>query len=271
MEKLIILGTGNANATKCYNTCFAIETGCSRGEEYFLVDAGGGNGILVQLERAGIPLERIHHIFLSHEHTDHLLGMVWMVRMIAARIRQGAYEGNLHLYCHSDLVEPFLTIVRLTVQGKFVKLIGERILIHPLEDGQEEQILDYRVRFFDILSTKAKQYGFTMELKSGRRFTFVGDEPYREHERAYAAGADWLLHEAFCLYAERERFKPYEKHHTTVRDACQLAEELGAKNLILYHTEDQSLDRRKELYTAEGKPWFSGNLYVPEDLETFQL
>lgn len=271
MEKLIILGTGNANAIKCYNTCFAIRTECSRTEEYFLVDAGGGNGILVQLEKAEIPLEQIHHIFLSHEHTDHLLGMVWMVRMIAARIRQGSYEGNLHLYCHSDLVEPFLTIVRLTVQGKFVKLIGDRILIHPLEDRQEEQILDYRVRFFDIQSTKAKQYGFTMELKSGRRFTFVGDEPYREHEREYAAGADWLLHEAFCLYEERERFKPYEKHHTTVRDACQIGEELQVKNLILYHTEDKNLARRKELYTAEGKPWFSGNLYVPEDLETFEL
>ena len=51
MEKLIILGTGNANATKCYNTCLALQN--ERG--YFLVDAGGGNGILVQLEKAGIP------------------------------------------------------------------------------------------------------------------------------------------------------------------------------------------------------------------------
>ena len=41
MEKakteLIILGTGNAMAVECYNTCFAIR----RGEEYFLTDAGG--------------------------------------------------------------------------------------------------------------------------------------------------------------------------------------------------------------------------------------
>ena len=39
-ETLIILGTGNATVTKCFNTCFAIQTG----EEYFLVDSGGGNG-----------------------------------------------------------------------------------------------------------------------------------------------------------------------------------------------------------------------------------
>lgn len=53
-ERLIILGTGNAAVTRCYNTCFAIE----KGEDYFLVDAGGGNGILTQLERANISRPR---------------------------------------------------------------------------------------------------------------------------------------------------------------------------------------------------------------------
>ena len=42
MERLIVLGTGNAQAIHCYNTCYAMQ----KGEEYFLVDAGGGNGIL---------------------------------------------------------------------------------------------------------------------------------------------------------------------------------------------------------------------------------
>ncbi len=242
MEKLVILGTGNANATKCYNTCLALQNE----QGYFLADAGGGNGILVQLEKAGIPLEEIHVIFLSHEHTDHILGMVWVIRMIAARMKQGKYQGNLNLYCHRELVETLLT-----------------------KDVRE--ILGYEIRFFDIQSVKAKQYGFTFRLKSGKRFTFAGDEPYRECEYAYVKDADWLLHEAFCLYSERERFKPYEKCHTTVKDACETAEQLGVKNLILYHTEDRNIARRKELYLAEGKPCFSGRLFVPEDLEVFDL
>ena len=258
MEKLVILGTGNANATKCYNTCLALQNE----QGYFLADAGGGNGILVQLEKAGIPLEEIHEIFLSHEHTDHILGMVWVIRMIAARMKQGKYRGNLNLYCHRELVETLLTIVRLTVQ---------RIFLHPLEDKDVREILGYEIRFFDIQSVKAKQYGFTFRLKSGKRFTFAGDEPYRECEYAYVKDADWLLHEAFCLYSERERFKPYEKCHTTVKDACETAEQLGVKNLILYHTEDRNIARRKELYLAEGKPCFSGRLFVPEDLEVFDL
>ena len=48
MEKVIILGTGNAGVKNCYNTCFALKNK----NEYLLVDAGGGNGILKQLELA---------------------------------------------------------------------------------------------------------------------------------------------------------------------------------------------------------------------------
>ena len=44
--KLIMLGTGNAATVACYNTCFAL----CREDKYFLVDAGGGNGILSQLQ-----------------------------------------------------------------------------------------------------------------------------------------------------------------------------------------------------------------------------
>ena len=84
-------------------------------------------------------------------------------------------------------------------------------------------------------------------------------------------GSTWLLHEAFCLYSQADLFSPYEKHHSTVKDACELAEQLKVKNLLLYHTEDKNIKNRKELYLAEGKKYYHGNLYVPNDLESFIL
>ena len=67
-------------------------------------------------------------------------------------------------------------------------------------------------------------------------------------------------------------FHPICKNiHSTAKDASELAEQLGVQNLILYHTEDKNIARRKELYTEEGKKYFSGNLYVPEDLEKIEL
>lgn len=267
MERLIMLGTGNAAVTKCYNTCFALQDD----ENYFLVDTGGGNGILSRLEEAGIPLSKIHHIFISHEHTDHLLGIVWMIRMVAAEMKKGKYEGLLHIYCHSGLVDTILTISQLTVQKKFFDMVGDRILLHPLQHEDVVNILDYQVKFFDIGSDKAKQYGFTLGLKNGKKLTFIGDEYYRESEYPYAYRTDWLLHEAFCLYRDREIFKPYEKFHATVKEACENASQLQVKNLVLYHTEDKNLTERKRLYTEEGKAYFSGGLYVPDDLDVIEL
>ncbi len=73
-----MLGTGNAHCTRCYNTCFTLQDADGG---ILLVDAGGGNGILVQMERAGLRIEDVHDIFVTHAHTDHLLGVVWIVRM----------------------------------------------------------------------------------------------------------------------------------------------------------------------------------------------
>ena len=267
MEKLTLLGTGSAGVIECYNTCFTI----SSGGEHFLVDGGGGNGILVQLKKADIPLHAIRHVFLSHPHTDHIFGIIWVVRMLGAKMLQNTYEGNLNVYCHNESAGILTSIAKSTLGDNLVNLIGKRIIIHTLEDGENKKILDYNVEFFDIHSEKRKQFGFSLILKNGKKLTFTGDEPYNENEYRYVNQADWLLHEAFCLYSEREIFKPYEKQHATVREACETAQRLNIKNLILYHTEDKNIQRRKELYMDEGKAYYSGNLFVPDDLEVIRL
>ena len=62
-----------------------------------------------------------------------------------------------------------------------------------------------------------------------------------------------------------------EGHADTVMDAAKLAQELHVPNLVLWHTEDTYYENRKELYTAEGKEYYTGNLFVPYDLETIDL
>ncbi len=267
MEQLIVLGTGNAVVTKCFNTCFALR----KDDQYWLVDTGGGNGILSALEKAEINVADIHDIFITHEHCDHLLGIVWMIRVIATAMKKGGYEGNCNIYCHSGLVSVIDTIARLTIQGKFYKMLGNRIHLVPLEDGDHRTIIGYDVEFFDIHSTKAKQFGFTLRLENGKKLTCAGDEPYNEQNYEQVRGSDWLLHEAFCLASQADIFKPYEKHHSTVKDACKLAVRLQIPNLVLWHTEDKNLEHRKELYLEEGRKYYSGNLYVPYDLERIAL
>ena len=46
---------------------------------------------------------------------------------------------------------------------------------------------------------------------------------------------------------------------------CELAESLGIPNLVLWHTEDSNVAGRERLYKSEGKRYYSGNIYVPDD------
>lgn len=265
--KLVILGTGNAMVTRCYNTCFALQDD----QEFLLVDGGGGNGILRQLEAARLPIEQVHHVFVTHAHTDHLLGIVWVVRAIAAAINKGIYEGDCVIWCHDVVRELLQPLCIALLPGKLSKHIGSRIQFQEIHPDDTLEAMGMRLTVFDILSTKAKQYGFRAVLPDGKTLTCLGDEPCNEAVSSYAMNSDWLLTEAFCLYEDRERFKPYEKHHSTARDAAQVAQVLGAKNLVLYHTEDKTLATRKERYTAEAKKHFSGYIFVPDDLEVIFL
>lgn len=170
------------------------------------------------------------------------------------------------------------TIIDMILAKKQLAKVAERVVFHQLEDGDCFEVGDMKLECFDIQSTKEKQFGFRAELpsssdESGKPLVLacLGDEPYTEQNRRYIVGADWMMCEAFCLYADRDTFKPYEKCHSTALDAGKLAEELGVKNLILYHTEEKTLANRKENYTREAAENFKGRIFVPDDLEVIEL
>lgn len=266
--RLVILGTGNAMATRCYNTCFAL---CPPGGDILLVDAGGGNGIFRQMEAAAMPYERVRHLYLTHGHTDHALGMIWVLRKITALMCAGRYEGDLHVHCHSDAAALLRTVCTLMLPGKYTALFDQRVRFHIVADGEQADLLGMAITFFDIHSTKLRQFGFAARLPSGLRLACLGDEPFNPLCGRYVEGCGLLMSEAFCLYADRERFRPYEKHHSTALDAGRIAASLGAESLLLYHTEDETLATRRARYAAEAASVFPGRILVPDDLDACLL
>ena len=270
MNQITMLGTGNATVSQIYNTCFVLQTSST----LMLVDAGGGNGILSQLKKVNVQISDIHHLFVTHAHTDHVLGVIWVIRMVA---QCKGYKGLLHVYGNDKVMKVIKTIIDMILAKKQLAKVAERVVFHQLEDGDCFEVGDMKLECFDIQSTKEKQFGFRAELPSsddsGKPLVLacLGDEPYNELNRRYIVGTDWMMCEAFCLYADRDTFKPYEKCHSTALDAGKLAEELGVKNLILYHTEEKTLANRKENYTREAAENFKGRIFVPDDLEVIEL
>ena len=73
------------------------------------------------------------------------------------------------------------------------------------------------------------------------------------------------------MESEEEIFHPHEINHSTVKDVAEKMQNLGVKNLVLWHTKDNCIEKRKELYTKEAKEYFEGKVYVPEDLDVIEL
>jgi len=263
--KLTMLGTGHAVVTKCYNTCFVLE----ENNELFLVDGGGGSTLLTQFENAHIDLKKIHTIFVTHKHLDHLTGIFWMLRMILSLMLAGKYEEECIIYSHDEVIGILNDMVYRLFPESMTQFVGKRLHFVIVKDQEKKMIINHEVTFFDIHSSKDKQFGFMMKLNN-KKLTCLGDEPYNETEKEYVENATWLMHEAFCMYSQKDIYKPYEKHHSTVKDACMLANDMNVSHLILYHTEDQNIENRKRLYGQEGQ-FFQGKLYIPNDLEVIDL
>lgn len=267
--KINMLGTGSALVTEYFNTCFTIT---SDDGQVMLVDGGGGNELLRRLKAAEIRWQDIHHIFVTHKHIDHILGLIWIIRLVCQNAASGKYQGKATIYANEEVVGIFERFCKDVLPKKQYDQIGKALFFVTLHDGDIHDMIGHRFQFFDIGSTKADQMGFAMSHKGIYNYLCcMGDEPYNAICEKYVIGCQWMMHEAFCLFTEADIHKPYEKHHSTVKDACSLASELKIPNVILYHTEGTHFSDRKVLYTAEGRKYYNGHLLVPEDMEVIEI
>lgn len=262
MDKLIFLGTGHALAYHCYSTCLAL----TDGTHTFMTDAGSGNGVLLQMERAGLTSDDITDLFISHRHTDHLIGAIWLVRVIGHSFDRGR-TAPLTVYGEASVLEILRSCCDMLLGTNAAKHLDKGIFFRPVSDGESCSIGPWQVTFFDTGAGKTVQYGWRARLTNGESLVFLGDEPLTEQGLRYAKDCDHLIHEAMCLEADAARINPHRIHHSTVVDAAKNAASAGAKHLILFHGEDTNLDTRKARYEAEARQHFNGPVDVPDDLD----
>jgi ribonuclease Z len=267
MNRLIALGTGEAIVCDYYNTCFVI----TDDDGYFLTDGGSGGGILRQVRDAGLDWNSITNLFITHEHTDHILGMVWAVRMIGYNLDEGRRTAPVKVYGHEEVLAKLKAMCDMTLKYGDKRHLDKDILFIPVRDREKRAFGSFRAEFFDIYSKKARQMGYRLEFENGTSMVFSGDEPIDAENYTYLKDCDWLFSEAFCLYRDRDIYTPYAYHHNTVKESCELAEKFGIKHLALWHTVDAYGDKKRTLYLEEGRQYFSGDLVIPEDLDVINL
>lgn len=129
--KITMLGTGNALVTDCYNTCFLLDNR----KKYFLV-GGGGNVIMRQLKNANYNWFNVNHIFVTHKHTDHFLGICWLVRMICQFMSSGDYKNDAYIYSHEEVLNLIRDFAKKILLKKEFQCLDEKLHLVKISDGE---------------------------------------------------------------------------------------------------------------------------------------
>ena len=127
---LYILGCGSANPTQRHRpACQILST---RGKLY-MIDCGEGSQ--TRFARQGLSMKRVGHIFISHTHGDHCLGLPGLICTMSLLGR----TSQLHIHAPQQLE----TFIRTSLQI-FCPELAFQVLFHPVDTTQHQIIHEDR-------------------------------------------------------------------------------------------------------------------------------
>lgn len=98
----------------------------------------------------------IRHIFVTHKHLDHIIGVLWMVRMICQFMNHGEYKGEAYIYSHVEMLDLLREMAKKLLSEKDSRYIDDRLHFVEISDGRKMDLIGCETLFFDIHSSKAK-------------------------------------------------------------------------------------------------------------------
>lgn len=126
--ELTVLGCSSATPTSKRNPTAQL---LNVAERFFLIDCGEATQI--QLRKFKLKFQRINHIFISHLHGDHYLGLMGLISSMHLLGR----TNELHLYCPAELQE--IIDIQLKHSQSYLKF---PIVYHPHSYTDNEIIFE---------------------------------------------------------------------------------------------------------------------------------
>jgi ribonuclease BN (tRNA processing enzyme) len=245
----------------------------------YVVDCGYGTSR--QLISAGVPLNKLRYLFITHHHSDHNLEygpLFYNAWITGLPVRVDAY-GPTGLRRMTDdffKYQEFDIETRMADEGR----PDPRKLIFAHEFDKPGLVLlndDVRVTSFRVRHPPITQaYAYRFNAKD-RSVVISGDTAYMPELAEFARGADVLVHEVMYLPGVEELLrrlpnaKRLREHlmaaHTLPEDVGKVADRAGVKTLVLSHFvpgDDPSITDEQ---WAEGvRKYFKGRIVVGKDL-----
>ena len=296
---LHIIGCGSANPTQKHRpACQVLST---RGKN-FMIDCGEGSQN--RFARQGLSMKRIGHIFISHAHADHCLGLPGLICTMSLLGR----TSQLHIHGPQEL-EPFLQ----SALGLFCPHLEFQVLYHVVDTRAHALI--YEDRSIEVWSLPLRHRvpccGYLFREKPGQRhirrdMIDMYEIPISQINNI-KAGMDWTLDDgtvipndrlttppsptrsfAYCsdtapqpslvpliqgvdllfheaTFDKENEFRARQTFHSTTLEAAQIAHEAQVGRLCIGHYSSRMRNEQKLL--AEARSIFANTILANEGLK----
>ena len=273
--RVTLLGTGSPQPVmNRFGPSILVEAG----NQKFLFDAG--RGVLQRLMQAKVRWKDINALFLTHLHSDHLVGLpdLWLTGWLISDRRDTPLqifgpEGTKNLMTH--LRQAFDYDIGIRELDDKTSPTGIEVITTEIHQGVIFEKSGVKITAFDVDHLPVKPaFGYRIDY-DGKSVVFSGDTRPTENLIRFAQGTNLLVHEVVVPEAFKqmnyhpERVAGIVKHHTTVEQAAEIFSRVKPQLAVYSHivpptaSAEEIINRTKKIY--------SGDVQVGEDLMTIEL
>jgi ribonuclease Z len=250
-----------------------------------MVQAGGetllfdvGRGTVLRLQQAGVRFDQVDDVFLTHLHSDHLVGLpdLWLSGWVLGRrdlpLKIWGPHGTESLLEHLALAFSYDIDIRSNGSAKLPPG-GVETVVTEINEGVVYQKSGVTVTAFDVDHEPVKPaFGSRVDY-GGHSVVISGDTLFSQNLIKHAKGVDVLIHEV--AYAnEVERNKPFLKYvvstHTTPQEAAQIFSATKPRLAVYTHVITWDVSSDSQL-VPETKKTYAGEVVTGEDLMVIEI
>lgn len=238
--RVTLLGTG---APPPLLERFGPATLVEAGGRKFLFDAG--RGALQRLFQLGIPFAAIDALFLTHLHSDHVVGLpdLWLTGRIG--LRWGQRKVPLPLWGPAGTAEMAFHLEKafafdLRIRSRDYESPGAELSAREFGDGAVYESEGVKITAFEVDHGPVVKPAFGFRIDCGGRCAVLsGDTRLNENLIRRAAGADLLVHEVAAVDEETLRGSPNFRrilgNHASPEEAGEVFSRVRPKLAVYTH------------------------------------